>query len=105
MRLVVDDEARAELLEATAFYEEARTGLGSRFVDAVEAGFRRILEQPHCGRRIRGRFRRYLLQQFPYGLIYTVEPGSIYVAAMMHLKRKPGYWYGRARRHDAGDRP
>ena len=84
------------MLEATAFYEAARPGLGSRFVDAVEFGFRRICEQPRCYRCIRGRFRRYLLHQFPYGLIYSIEADCIYVAAVMHLKRKPGYWAGRS---------
>jgi hypothetical protein len=49
-------------------------------------------------RRIKGRLRRYLVQQFPYGLIYAVQGDTIYVAAVMHLKRKPGYWVARTRR-------
>lgn len=95
MNLVVDADAREELQEATAFYEAARPGLGTRFVDAVEAGFRRVSEQPRLYRRIRGRFRRYLLERFPYGLIYSIEADCVYVVAVMHLKRKPGYWVKR----------
>lgn len=41
---------------------------------------------------LKGRFRRYLVHHFPYGVIYAVEGRTIYVAAVMHLKRKPGYW-------------
>ena len=36
-----------------------------------------------------------LVQQFPYGVIYAVEGRTIYVAAVMHVKRKPGYWASR----------
>jgi hypothetical protein len=37
------------------------------------------------------------LQWFPYGLISAVEGQTIFVAAVMHLKRKPGYWVSRGR--------
>ena len=46
-------------------------------------------------RKVKGRFRRYLVQRFPYGLIYVVQEDVIYIAAVMHLKRKPDYWVGR----------
>jgi hypothetical protein len=46
---------------------------------------------------LKGLFRRYLLQRFPYGLIYAVEGQTIFVVAVMHLKRKPGYWVSRGR--------
>ncbi len=32
---------------------------------------------------------------FPYGVIYALEGQTIYVAAVMHLRRKPGYWVSR----------
>jgi hypothetical protein len=30
-------------------------------------------------------------------VIYAVEGDVIYVAAVMHLKRKPGYWVSRGK--------
>jgi hypothetical protein len=30
-----------------------------------------------------------------YDIIYAVEGKVIYIAAVMHLKRKPGYWVSR----------
>ena len=33
----------------------------------------------------------------PYGVIYAVDEGVIYIAAVMHLKRKPGYWVSRGK--------
>jgi len=48
-------------------------------------------------RSLKGRFRRYLLQRFPYGVIYAVDEDVIYIAAVMHLKRKPGYRVSRGK--------
>lgn len=46
---------------------------------------------------MKGQFRRYLVHQFPYAVIYAVEGRTIYIAAIMHLKRKPGYWESRGK--------
>ena len=38
-------------------------------------------------------YRRKLLQQFPYGLVYhQPEPDWVEVVAVMHLHREPDYW-------------
>lgn len=79
------------------FYEDCREGLGEEFLDAVESAFDQICRHPMLWRILKGRFRRYLVQQFPYGVIYAIEGRTIYVAAVMHLKRKPGYWETRGR--------
>lgn len=92
MRLLLDPAAKAELSQAARFYEDCREGLGEEFLGAVEAAFDQIRKYPTLWRILKGRFRRYLVQQFPYGVISAVEGRTIYVAAVMHLKRKPGYW-------------
>ena len=95
MKLVLDPAANAEMREAALFYEDCREGLGQEFLDAVEQALDQIALHPRVWRVLRGRFRRYLIQRFPYGVIYAVEGDVIYVAAVMHVKRKPDY--GRAR--------
>jgi plasmid stabilization system protein ParE len=97
VRLVLDLEAKAELRQAAVFYEECRDGLGQEFLDAVESAFDQIRQHPTLWRILKGRFRRYLVHHFPYGVIYAVEGRTIYVAAVMHLKRKPGYWESRGK--------
>jgi len=95
VKLIFDPEALVEMREAAAFYEHCQPGLGRSFLDAVEVASAEIMKHPLMWRKIKGRFRRYLVQRFPYGLIYAEQGNVIYVAAVMHLKRKPGYWYGR----------
>lgn len=97
MNLLLDPEANREIRQAAEFYEDSRQGLGLEFLDAVESAFNHIQQHPRTWRILKGRFRRYLLQRFPYGLIYAVEGQTIFVAAVMHLKRKPGYWVSRGR--------
>jgi plasmid stabilization system protein ParE len=95
LKVVLDQAAAAELRDAALFYEDSREGLGQEFLNSVEAAFASIVRHPALWRRLRGRFRRCLVHRFPYGVIYTVEGSTIYVAAVMHVKRKPGYWESR----------
>ena len=97
MRVVLDPAAAAELREAAVFYEDCREGLGLEFLTNVEAALDAIARRPDLWRRLKGRFRRCLVHRFPYGVIYAVEDDVVYVAAVMHLKRKPGYWESRDR--------
>ena len=39
--------------------------------------------------------RRYLLHHFPFSVIYKEIGSTIYVIAVAHAKRKPGYWKDR----------
>ena len=98
MRVLVDPEALLEVRNAAAFYEDSQPGLGKAFLAGVEAATEEIVRHPLMWRRIKGRFRRYLVPQFPYGLIYVAQSDTIYVVAVMHLKRKPGYWASRTRK-------
>jgi plasmid stabilization system protein ParE len=63
----------------------------------VLGAFDRIAEAPEQGPEIEPGIRRMLLQRFPYGLLYAVEPERILVLTVMHLRRCPGYWRGRGR--------
>jgi plasmid stabilization system protein ParE len=95
VKLIFDPEALIEMREAAAFYEDCQRGLGASFLDAVEVAVAEIVKHPLMWRKVKGRFRRYLVQRFPYGLIYALQDDIIYIAAVMHLKRKPDYWYRR----------
>lgn len=98
MRVTYHEEARAELAEAFSYYESRVPGLGRRFMDETEHAMKKVLGRPLRWRRVSGRFRRALVKRFPYGIIYRVDEAEIFVAAFMHLHRKPRYWRVRAER-------
>ncbi|NIR50997.1 type II toxin-antitoxin system RelE/ParE family toxin [candidate division KSB1 bacterium] len=96
-KLIYAPEAKLEIKEAAAYYEGCKEGLGRAFLKELESAIDRLSQSPFRWRKIRGQFRRCLLKRFPYGVIYLVDEDEIFIAAVMHLKRKPGYWKGRIR--------
>jgi hypothetical protein len=101
VKLAFDPEALLEARSAAAFYEGSQPGLGKAFLAEVEAATVEIRRHPLMWRTIKSPFRRYLIPRFPYGLIYALQEDTIYIAAIMHLKRKPGYWVPRTRKSPA----
>ena len=88
-------EAEAEMRDAAAYYEERAPGLGSEFLDDVERGIHRVQQFPYSWATYEGEYRRHLLRRLPYGLIYRVGSEKIFIVAVAHLRRKPGYWKSR----------
>lgn len=88
-------EAQLEFRESAAYYEGCRSGLGVDFADEIESVLRRIPEAPERWPSIGEDVRRCLARRFPYGILYTIEPGYILIIAVMHCSRKPGYWRDR----------
>jgi len=39
--------------------------------------------------------RRALLNDFPYSVIYRIKGDVVEIVAIMHQRRKPGYWADR----------
>jgi toxin ParE1/3/4 len=64
-------------------------------LEYLEAAIDRILQNPNAWRVIAQDVRRCLTHTFPYGILYTIEPESILIVAVMHLHRQPGYWRDR----------
>jgi toxin ParE1/3/4 len=86
--------ASAEFAEAVRWYEQKRTGLGGEFFDAVTHAVELILTRPEIGAAA-GRTRSWLLTRFPYRLVYRVREQDVYIVAIAHTSRRPGYWKGR----------
>ena len=84
-----------ELREAVRFYEGEAAGLGAEFAAEVRAAIGQVLEHPLSGTPARAGTRRKLLARFPYSLIYLPHPRQITIFAVMHHRRRPGYWLDR----------
>ena len=95
MRFEFHPEALAEYREAAQFYAGAQAGLEERFILCVEEAVRKIVEAPNRWRIYHGDVRRCLTRVFPYGILYSLEPGYVLIVAVMHCSRKPSYWKDR----------
>ena len=74
MRMVrIHQAAALEAVEAAAWYELQRPGLGVEFGGAM----------------------RLILKRFPYDIVVFDHHGEALVLAVAHHSRRPGYWRNR----------
>lgn len=92
MHVVFLPEAEQEMLEAASYYQSQATGLGVDFLSEVERAVKSIAEFPNTWPILEGELRRRLIKRFPFGILYRIESEEIVVIAVVHLRRKPGYW-------------
>jgi plasmid stabilization system protein ParE len=96
-RLSIDPAAEEELRAAIAWYEMQQRGLGAQFFVEVGRVLELILRHPGIGSlvpRVRAAYGapRVLLHHFPYFVVYRERSEDIYMIAIAHTSRKPGYW-------------
>ena len=91
-RVVYHRLAARELVESALFYDERRTGLGDEFLTEVEAVLEFIREQPELGQPGAHGTRSFPGKRFPFRNVYEIQPDRIWIVAVAHLSRRPGYW-------------
>jgi hypothetical protein len=92
MRVVLEHEAEQEMIEAAQYYEDQQKGLGVDLLDEVEIAIATIGRAPLRYGFYDRPIRSVALDRFPYRLLFAVESDRIFVVAVMHLHRRPGYW-------------
>jgi hypothetical protein len=88
-------EAEAELSAAVEYYEDREAGLGYDLSVQVLASIRNIVAHPAAWPVMEEGVRRCLVNRFPFGVLYSVEPTGVFVIAVMHLLRRPDHWKDR----------
>ena len=63
-----------------------------RLSDAERSTLAEIAANPGAGNILVGTIRRRFVQRFPFAILYQSGPESLSVIAVMHLRRRPGYW-------------
>jgi len=92
MRFRFHPEALAEFEAAADFYQAGQPGLETRFAATIRRAIEQICATPERWRLFDGEVRRYLVNVFPFAVLYSIEKDSILLIAVMHCSRKPGYW-------------
>jgi toxin ParE1/3/4 len=96
--------AADEAVEAAAWYESERYGLGVEFERAIDAALDLLEEDivpltPAVGAAARKLgAKRLTLRRFPYDIVVRESGDEIIVIAFAHHARRPGYWRKRAPR-------
>jgi plasmid stabilization system protein ParE len=100
-KLRVLSPAEREYTEALCWYAErsmrAAEGFDTEFDKALETIRADPRRFPLCDER----HRHYLMDRYPYQIIYREESGDeVVVIAVAHTKRRTGYWAERSKKYD-----
>ncbi len=87
--------ARAEFVDATAWYEAQRKGLGVEFVAEVDSCLTLAAQHPERFPLTYKKLRRVTVRRFPCVVYFYEQAPQIVVVAVFHSKRDPAIWQGR----------
>lgn len=95
LKITFHPDVSYEIKASYGWYQEKAVGLGEDFIKELESAYQAIVGFPQTWTYFQKGFRRYLLSRFPFSVIYRKNGDLIYVVAVMHNSRKPGYWLNR----------
>jgi plasmid stabilization system protein ParE len=85
-------EADQELTEARDWYAARSEVAAQAFALEVSHAIERIVEAPSRYPIARRGERKFVLDRFPYTVLYRVRDDKIFITAVAHHSRRPGYW-------------
>jgi plasmid stabilization system protein ParE len=88
-------EAWQEFETADDWYRQQGPDTSIRFVAAIYEALEDIARWPQTWPAYRHSTRKFVLQKFPYAVIYREKELSVQILAIAHGHRRPGYWKDR----------
>jgi len=95
MKFVFHEDAETEFNDAIEYYNSCKKNLGFNFAEEIYTTIKRIISFPEAFVKLSKNTRRCFTNKFPFGVIYQIKSGSIYIIAISHLHKKPYYWQKR----------
>jgi toxin ParE1/3/4 len=89
--------ARAEFIEAAAWYEGERQNLGVEFIAEIGRCVAAAAERPMIYSAVYKDVRRVVAKRFPFNVYFRAEPRRIVVMAVFHGSRNPAIWQHRTK--------
>jgi hypothetical protein len=88
--------AKADMRRIWKYYDSQLPGLGDEFLSELGIAIRLVRDYPNAQPEFTHGSRRVLLNRFPYGAAYNVEPsGEIVFYIIAHTRRAEKVWSSR----------
>jgi|SRR5687767_6341882 plasmid stabilization system protein ParE len=91
------EEAGREIEKERSFYRERSESAEAAFLRELDHAIESVSQAPQRWPFHIEDTRRYVFPSFPFSLVYFVERGTVFVVALEHQSRRPGYWLERLR--------
>ena len=90
MKVEILGPAEDDLVDGHHFYEMQDPGIGDYFLDTLFAEIDSL--QLYAGTHPKKWDKyRMLSRRFPFGVFYTIEKDTVYVTAVLDLRRRPSF--------------
>lgn len=90
--LFVTSADERDYTDALCWYAERSLQTAERFEAAIDKTLEAIAADPQRFPLCDDRHRYYLLERFPYQIIYRIQQADIWVIAMAHTSRESTFW-------------
>ena len=94
-RIEFHPEASREVDEAHAWYRQRSDVAAQAFALDLDHALDAIGRSPERWPITRHGERRFVLSKFPYSIVYRIRADDVFVTALAHQRRRPGYWRSR----------
>lgn len=93
MNVFILEGARLDIDRAVKWYlQNGGRKIASRFVEELDSSLLLLGAFPAIGEPVAQSTRKKTMESFPYCLVYRIENHRIYLKAVAHQARRPGYW-------------
>jgi len=92
LEIIFHPAIKTEVKVSYDWYQKQASGLGDDYISELESAYQTICEIPETWPKFEKGSRRFLLRKFPFSVIYYFNEKTVFVVAVMHNSRKPGYW-------------
>lgn len=93
----LSEEAENDILDAYIWYEQQRAGLGEEFLECMEGAQRLILQNPAAYSVRYKTVRAFLINRFPYLILYILKKKDIVVISVFNTNQNPQTWKARVK--------
>ena len=95
-QLIFHPDVALEVKASYSWYQLQAEGLGDDFMAELESAYTAIMELPGTWPTFDLDCRRFVLSRFPFSVIYHADDDVVFVVAVMHHSKRPGYWADRS---------
>jgi len=87
LKVLIAEEAEAEIKSAKRWYEKQKIGLGEEFASIVKETISSLKSDKMEHRKVFGAVRRVVVRRFPYFIYYKRDKQCVRILAVLHHRQ------------------